>query len=698
VPDSDPSNMLFAEFIDDYFVECDEHLTSARSSSLALEAFVNQPHVDSSLLDELFRNFHSVKGLSAMVGVREAEQLAHHLESYLSALQKKQTRLNAEGAETLITGVKTLEQVIVARRGQTPPPNIGPLLAKLDALLPGLPEQEPASAISSLPPASDGRSFELTPEKSRLLAAALASGARGFCFTFVPSAALAERGVNVNTVRQRLNEAGELILGAPCILAGEQIAFAFLVASKADEKTFVPWEEDGLTCTPYEIQPEAAPVVRNGTPPTAPPVGLSTSLMPMNVVRVDLARLDELMRMVGEMVISRARLDDNLKRLSAAIPAADRRTLQETSQALERQLRDLREGVMRVRLVPIREVFARMQFVIRDLTRESGKKVTLHLSGQDTEIDKFVVERIMDPLLHLVRNAISHGLETPAERQASGKPAEGQIFLRASTTGETILIEVEDDGQGINAEVVFTRAQAAGLIGAEAVRDTVTLLDLICAPGFSTRDEADRASGRGVGMAVVRTAVEELGGTLDLTTHLGQGARFTIQLPLTLAIADALIVTVGGHTFAVPQVAVREVMQIDQASLKVLENNKLIPYREGVLPLLSLAAFFRLAEPAGRTFYCLVIGSGLGAVGIVVDRVLGLHEVVVRPLTDPLIRVPGITGATELGDGRVVLILDTMTLTRAARKKARGEKARPGTGMSAAVPSGRLSRQEVDRG
>jgi two-component system, chemotaxis family, sensor kinase CheA len=686
VSNSDPHDVPFAEFIDDYFVECDEHLGVARNSLLALEAFVGREQLDRSLLDELFRSFHSVKGLSAMVGVRGAEQLAHQMESYLSALRKGQVRLTAGGLEALITGVKTLEQVIAARRSQTPAPDIGPLLAELATILPGHTAQGGPTPESPPPAAPDRGLLDLGPEKSRLLAAALAAGGRAWRFTFVPSPALAERGVNVNTVRGRLQEIGDLIHAAPLVLPGGQITFAFLVVTRAEETAFAPLKADGITFVPEVPPPPAGPLAPDGAESAAPTPGPGPSLMPSNVVRVDLTRLDELMRMVGELVISRARLDDNLKRLAAVVPASEWRVLQETNQAFERQLRDLREGVMRVRLVPVREVFARMQFVIRDLTREYGKKVRLTLSGQETEIDKFVVERMMDPLLHLVRNAVSHGLEPPDERVARGKPPEGEIALRASTTGETILIEVEDDGRGIDAAAVLGRARRAGLVAAEAAEDTAALLEVICAPGFSTRDEADRASGRGVGMAVVRAVVEELGGALALDTRAGRGTCFSIQLPLTLAIADALIVAVGSQTFAVPQLAVREVIQVEPAALKALENNELIPYRDGVLPLVRLAAFFGLAEQRGRTFYALVVGVGGGAVGIAVERVLGLREVVVRPLTDPLVRVPGIAGATELGDGRAVLILDPLPLARAARKQSRGERQKAGARVSAGLP------------
>jgi two-component system, chemotaxis family, sensor kinase CheA len=655
--DTDPKKLPFADFIDDYFVECDEHLGIARQSILALEASVDQPHIDRGRLEELFRSFHSLKGLSAMVGVVEAEKLAHQMESYLSALRADRIRLTTGGLETLIGGVLMLERVIGARREHRPAPSVDALVADLAALV----RTDPGAAPST--PAIAGKSMELDADKTRSLAAALAQGKSVWRFTFVPSPELAARNVNVNAIRQRLQTIGDLIHAAPVVLPGAGIAFTFIVATQQPEATFVPWREDALTCVAYVAPPAAEPLT--------PSVAATSSLMPPNMVRVDLGRLDELMRMVGELVISRARLAESLRRIESRVPAGEMRALHETNQAIERQLRDLREGVMRVRLVPVREIFARMQFVVRDLTREYGKKVTLTLSGQETEIDKLLVERMMDPLLHLVRNAVSHGLESAEERTRAGKSPEGSLMLRASTTGETIVIEVEDDGRGIDAEAVVERAKGAGLVAADATGDSIVLLDIISAPGFSTRDEADRTSGRGVGMGVVRTVIEELGGSMSLETQPGKGTHFTIHLPLTLAIADALIVTVSGQTFAVPQVAVREVLQVEPANLRVLENNELIPYRAGVLPLVRLTAFFGHPEQPGGSFHTLVIGTGRNAVGLAVERVVGLREIVVRPLADVLLRVPGIAGVTELGDGRVVLILDAVPLARAARKQLR---------------------------
>jgi two-component system chemotaxis sensor kinase CheA len=647
IAEQESDNNLFAEFLDDYFAESEEHLTVLRRGLLALERFVNQPQIEPPLLDELFRSFHSLKGISGMVGVREAEQLAHEMESYLRALRQNQVTLSEEGMAGLIAGTKTLEQVISARRGQNPPPDIARVIAQLEALSPNG-DSAPQLNSSSLP----------------VPARADESDAKLWRFEFVPTPELAERGINVNTVRARLQEWGELRNGVPRVMPGGGIAFEFIVESRADQSTFVGLRDNGLTCELYREQALTTSEPAKTDNPDTKIESDAPAIAPSNIVRVSLGRLDDLMRMVGELVISRARLEDNLKKAEPAMPASEWRALQETNLMIERQLRDLREGVMRVRMVAVGEIFERMRFVVNDLSREYKKKVRLELSGQETEIDKLLIERMMDPLLHLVRNAISHALEPMADREAMGKPTEGTIWLRAFTAAETVVIEVEDDGRGIERERVAERARKMGLIADDARLDDAALLDLICSPGFSTRDEADRASGRGIGMAVVKNTVLGLGGVLSLDSEVGRGTRFTIQLPVTLAIADALIVSAGGHKFAVPQSSVREVMEIDPASVKAFENNEVIQYRGGVLPIVRLARLFELDEKYERAFHAFVIGSGLNAVGIAVDRILGQREIVVRAINDPLIQVAGIAGATELGDGRVVLILDAAALVK----------------------------------
>ena len=388
----------------------------------------------------------------------------------------------------------------------------------------------------------------------------------------------------------------------------------------------------------------------------------SISVGPSNVVRVHLHHLDTIIQRLGDLVISRSRLENGIRAMENRLPGMEYNLLQETQLAMERQLRDLREEIMRLRLVPVSDIFTRIQFVINDLAPKYEKQVHLEMVGKDTEIDKFVVERMMDPLLHLVRNAITHGLEPQAERIKKGKSPEGKITLRASTEGDAFLVEVADDGRGISLDAVGKRAMEEGLQETAEASDMPRLLRLICRSGFSTQQEADLGSGRGVGMAVVFKAVQDLGGFLRVQTTANHGTCFRIRLPLTLAIVDALIVKSADQIFAVPQPSIREVVQLDPAKVTEMENNELFPHRGGVIPLLRLSRLFGLPTDVKNDRVILVVGEGTELMGIAVNRVLSKREIVVRALDDLLVMVPGIVGATELGDGRAVMILHTTGL------------------------------------
>ncbi len=638
-PNPDNRGEFFDQFLDDYYAECDEHLVSIRRSLITLEEEVDTRTVDRTLLDNLFRSFHTLKGISGMVGLGAAEQLAHYLESYLRELREGTVVLSESGFEALEAGVSLLENVINARRNNHPIPSIDEIVERLQAVSS---DSASVETRAEAPPQTSGDTTLTTATRWQI--------------EFTPTAELAERGVNVNSVRSRLQEIGQLLQAKPVVKGAGEIAFEFIVATTADKTALANFDADGLTFKPVADEP--APRVKETLPvPT---------ITPASVVRVDLERLDELMRIIGDLVISRTRLEEQLTGLKGSTPPAAWRSLQETSLSMGRQLRDLRESVMRVRMVQIGEIFERMTFVVRDLARESGKKAIVQLSGGETEIDKFLVERMMDPFMHLVRNAVSHGLETTAEREAQGKRSEGLLSLSALTAGEKIVIKIADDGRGIDRRLVLARAHARGLGDGNSQLDDEALLSLLCTPGFSTRDEADRESGRGVGMDVVKKATEELGGRISLATKVGEGTTFTIELPLTLAIAEALIVSVNGQRFAVPQSAVREVLEVESSSTKVLENNEIISYRGKVLPLIRLARVFEMSHQRGDNFHVLVIGEETNAVGLAVDRILGQREIVVRAIKDPLAQSKGIAGATELGDKRVVLILDIGALRQVA--------------------------------
>jgi two-component system, chemotaxis family, sensor kinase CheA len=674
-------NELTGSFLDDFYTECDEHLTAIRESLVVLEESIGRSLPHPGTVEKLFRSFHSFKGNSAIIGLRPAEELAHSAEDLLRELSKNKVTLTPEGLDLLMTSTQRLEQVVASHRENKPAPDVGPLVERLRSFS----RKRPSDTAEST---SAGGENTHQPALSDEIEAARARGLVILRFSFSPNRDLDQRGVNVNSVRARLGEVGEVLQAKPHIKVNG-VVFEFIAALETTPSDISAWETDGVKVEPFETIAESSPgpdgsLSLEKKTVSEPEGSHGLFVAPSHVVRVDLGRLDELMRITGEMVIHRARLEDQVNRLSLNNPALDVRNLIETNGALGRDLRELRESIMRVRLVPVAEIFARMPFVVRDLARDTGKKFQLTFSGQATEIDKYVVERLKEPLLHLVRNSISHGIESPEERVAAGKPPQATLFLRASALGDTVMIELGDDGRGIDVDAVKLRATALGL-SLPSVLNDVAILNLICTPGFSTRDEADRAAGRGVGMAVVQSVVRELGGTLSLETEPNRGVRFLLRLPLTLAIADVLIVSAQEQTCAVPQSFVQEILQMTTDQVRRIQETEVIPYQKGILPLIRLRAMFDLPFSAQTTLPVVVLNTERGRTGLVVDRIHGQREVVVRALRDPLIQVQGIAGATELGDGRPVLILDGAALTaRVARPHETGthqSSARP-----AAIP------------
>jgi two-component system, chemotaxis family, sensor kinase CheA len=637
---------VFEPLLDEYFAECEEHLAAIRRALLALEGGA----APARELRDIARALHTLKGLSGMVGFGEIERVAHALEDRLRAAGG--AALPAAALEALFAGALLLERCLGARRAGGEPVEIASEFAQLPAAAAA------ADDVSVRPLAA---AADRAPEEVR---AAAAAGERVLRFAFSPARELVQRGVGVETIRARLSAAGRIIETRPRVVDGGRVVFEFFVAVPPGFTPPEPWRAEGLGWSvAAEPAPAGeAPAERRPVPQPAP-----------SVVRVELSRLDELMRLVGELVSGRARLDDALRTFTFEGAAAAWESLNDVNGSFERQLRELREAVMRVRLVPIGEAFERMRFAIREIAREQGRQVSVQLEGGATEMDKLLVERMHEPLLHLVRNAVSHGIETPARRAAAGKPAEGRVTLRAASVGERIVIEVADDGAGIDAALVIEKGRAQGLVPADADASAVDLLELLCAPGFSTRADADLASGRGIGMAVVHSTVRELGGELQLDTVLGRGTCYRVELPLTLMIVDALLVEIAGERMAVPQPALLEVLQVEAGAITRFENNEVLMYRGGVLPLLRLRDAFGLSGAGERrALHVLVIGTAAEPIGLLVDRIAGLREIVVRPLADPLVAVPGIAGATELSDGRLVLILDTTRLARLARERGAG--------------------------
>jgi two-component system chemotaxis sensor kinase CheA len=654
-----PGGSFFEEFIDDFFSECDEHLATVRRVLLDLEAHASGQPNDTDL-HELQRALHTLKGLSGMVGLGAAEEIAHAMEDAVRAVQKLEP-IPSSVLESLFVGERLLETAVSSRRTNTPPPSPGPYVDRVHELLRAVVADGSSTSSHSMAVASPGATGLDTPRTMR--------------FDFVPSAGLAARGVGVELIRQRLASVGEITATTPRVRDAGGLVFEFVVTLAAGARPDVAWRADGITWDggDYAFEEDTVRVVvHEGKPVSSAATNTVTNTVSStisNVVRVDLTRLDDLMRMVGELVVSRARLEASLAKLDDRKSSNTYEDLIEANAQIERQVRTIREGVMRIRLVPIGEVFERMRFAMRDIARDAGKEVRLEFSGQDTEIDKLIVDRMLEPLLHLVRNAASHGIESRDERERAGKPLEGTIWLRARAAGDRIVLEVEDDGAGIDIERLAHRARELGIPSSTASNSPDAMLDLICIPGFSTRDVPDMTSGRGIGMAVVRSTVRSLGGELVVTSEVGRFTRFTIELPLTLMITDALIFEIGSQSMAIPQVSLREIMPLAELEVTRLENNEVVSYRGRVVPLVDLSQVFHLPSTPGAPRHVLIVGNDAHPSGLVVDRVVGLREIVVHPISDPLIAVPGVSGATELADGRVSLILDAAALVRGSRDR-----------------------------
>jgi two-component system chemotaxis sensor kinase CheA len=386
-------------------------------------------------------------------------------------------------------------------------------------------------------------------------------------------------------------------------------------------------------------------------------------------IRVSVEKIDELMNTVGELVITQAMLSQ----LGAALEGPHAEKLRAGLAQLERNTRELQESVMRVRMLPISFVFSRFPRMVRDIAQRLGKQIDLKLTGEQTELDKTVLEKIGDPLVHLVRNSIDHGIEMPDVRIAAGKGAAGTVHLDACHRGGNIAVEVSDDGGGLDKDRILAKAKQRGLVGQNDVLTDEQIHDLIFLPGFSTAEKTTDLSGRGVGMDVVRRNVKELGGKIELRSERGKGSRFIITLPLTLAIVDGQSVAVGSETYIIPLISIVESMRLKETSISRLSgHNEVFSFRGDYLPIIRLHELFGV-EPRARALHegLVVIAEGDGRrVGLFVDDLLGQQQVVIKSLEANYGHVEGVSGATILGDGSVALILDVAGIIQAASMRA----------------------------
>ncbi|MFY9270249.1 MAG: chemotaxis protein CheA [Candidatus Manganitrophaceae bacterium] len=410
-------------------------------------------------------------------------------------------------------------------------------------------------------------------------------------------------------------------------------------------------------------------------PVSLPPTGSireeETSLRSMmQTVRVDVRKLDTLLNMVGELVSSKAEVGEISKKLiEQSGPSGLSEKLLRASRMLDKRVSEFQEGLIEIRLIPIGQLFDRTVRMARKLSKELNKEVDLVVSGEETKMDKSMVEELSDPLLHLIRNAMDHGMEDREERIRNGKPETGTIFLRAVQKGNHVVIEVEDDGRGIDTARIYQKALQRGLVHADKQYEKRELINLLFLPGFSTAERVTEISGRGVGLDVVVKNISKLSGLVDVETAVGKGTRFTLTFPITLVIMKALIVRAGGENFALPLNSVSESFEIFSKKIETIGRKEVCRLRDQTLSLSRLTDLFALGgsrmEGKGASddrFYAVVIGLAEKRIGLLVDAIEGQQEIVIKPLGEVLKEVSGIAGATELGNGQTVLVLDVAAL------------------------------------
>lgn len=653
---------FFNEFAEDAFIEIDENLQKIKSELLQLEKFIGKKNISKKILNNMLIPFHTIKGISGMVGLSEIQNISHAVEHFIKHLIESGITLERKAVDGIYDSVKIIESLLVVYREDKTNllPSYKQEMDRLIDLMFKLCEK--SSETKPIENILETVNLNIPKDVEEFIKDYLGKDKIIYALNFKPSAEMFSKGININKIREYLANFCDIIHSRPIKDEFGAVCFELILATESELENDEFLKEAQVKLARYysplkKVEVEEQPKEKvEETKVVTDYQKFSFS----NVVRIELSRIDDLINMLGDLVITRSKFDLALKNLSSKMDNAVYRTFAEINLLLERKIRDLREGIMRTRLVPMNDLFERMKFVIHDLVRQNNKSIELELSGKETEIDKYVVEKMFDPLLHLVRNSVSHGIESPEERVQLGKSPNGKISISAYASGDSVVIEITDDGRGIDKTKVVEKAVKLGLIKSSTEISDNELLNIICSPGFSTRDEADMASGRGVGMTSVKKVVDELGGRIELYTEKNKGTKFTIYLPLTLAIVDAMIVEVENQLFAIPQPNISEIIDVEKSMIKVTESFYFIDYRTQLLPLIFLKEFFKkqASENDLKRYFIVIVDTTFGKAGLVVDKIKTKREIVVRSLNDPLVRIDGISGATELGDGKAVLILD----------------------------------------
>lgn len=662
------------EFVSAYLVEAEEHLTIANAQLLAIESAQRSGDANPRAVRETFRSLHTLKGLSAMVGVEPVVAIAHRMETFLRDFDRSGKPLPLPAIDALLRGVRAIEQRVAAlSRGEPAAVPSDELLGALEAM--GA-SSAPVAKVVVPPPVLELEQAildKLAPFEVEQLRRGVAAGQRAVRAEFLPSPARAAEGLTINSVRERMAKVGEIVRVLPRAVpvsaeAPGGLCFVLLVLTTASDEQIasaVGLGESALQPIAREVEPEPAAAVvlesEEGLLREPEEDGLDSQAR-RGIVRVEVSRLDDAMEGLSALIVTRYRLARAVAALRER--GANTREIGEIMTDNARQLRDLRAALVRVRMVPVSELLERVPLLVRGLQRAMNRAVRLEIESGNAELDKSVSERLFPVIVHLVRNAVDHAIETPDERVRRGKPEEGLLRIQCGANQSTRLeITISDDGRGIDRGAVARKAGRAN------PSDDAGLLELLCIPGLSTREIVTTTSGRGMGMEIVkRTIVDELGGELEVHSELGQGTTFTLRVPMTISIVDAFSFECGAQRFVVPVAMVDEVIAVDPNGFVPVPANDdgspnvdIISRRGMAVPMVQLAEVFRLPN-AVRGQKAIIVRRAGAPIAFAVDRMIGQQEVVIRPVNDALVRAPGVSGATDLGDGRPTLVLDLIAL------------------------------------
>ncbi|MBH9519654.1 chemotaxis protein CheA [Pseudomonas aeruginosa] len=690
------------EILQDFLVEAGEILEQLSEQLVELES---RPD-DMDLLNAIFRGFHTVKGGAGFLQLNALVECCHIAENVFDILRKGERRVSSELMDVVLQALDTVNAMFDQVREQSEPTPATPeLLAALARLAepegaePAEPVQAPPAAVPPAEPAAppeapaQSASSDITDDEfEQLLDALQGDEAPASAVAEAPAAPAGDEisDAEFEALLDQLHGKGKFVPPAvsaePAQVPAEAVEPAAAAAGDdiSDDEFEALLDElhgKGKFNGASEAVAAAAAVAKNiaAKSPAAKPVAPAKAAAARpaapdrpaasgaeTTVRVDTARLDEIMNMVGELVLVRNRL------VRLGLNSGDEAMAKAVAN-LDVVTGDLQMSVMKTRMQPIKKVFGRFPRLVRDLARNMKKEINLELVGEETDLDKNLVEALADPLVHLVRNAVDHGIESPEEREAAGKPRVGQVVLSAEQEGDHILLMITDDGKGMDAEVLRNKAVEKGLLERDAA-DRLTDLEcynLIFAPGFSTKTEISDVSGRGVGMDVVKTKISQLNGTVNVFSQKGSGSKIVIKVPLTLAIMPTLMVMLGSQAFAFPLVNVNEIFHLDLSRTNVVDGQEVVIVRDKALPLFYLKRWLvpSAAHEEQGEGHVVILSVGTQRIGFVVDQLVGQEEVVIKPLGKMLQGTPGMAGATITGDGRIALILDVPSmLKRYARR------------------------------